>query len=71
MVNIVILGSQRFAPYRVSVPDKRRNADGSRAIDWCDEVWVYAPNGVDEEMEKEIDYAIKRRKKVLFVHSVV
>lgn len=34
------------------------------AIDECDEVWIYAPDGIGEHTQRDIDYAKSIGKKV-------
>jgi hypothetical protein len=36
-------------------------------IDSCDEVWVYAPDGIGEHTRRDIQYARKQGKTVKFI----
>lgn len=39
------------------------------AIDKCDEVWVYAPDGIGKHTQRDIDYARKNGKKILLLDA--
>jgi hypothetical protein len=69
-MKIVILGSCRFEPYEIiAVPNKIPGAwntdEGYEmaakifypAMDEADEIWAYAPDGIGEHTQKDIDYA--------------
>ena len=73
----MIIGSSRFEPYQIlAVPSKipgAWNTDkgyeiASRtfypAIDECDEVWVYIPDGLGEHTRRDLEYAVKQGKKI-------
>ena len=77
---MVILGSCRFEPYEIlAVPNKIPNAwnteKGYRkafeifkpAIDGADLVIVYAPDGIGEHTQRDIDYARKQGKPIFLV----
>ena len=77
MTKIVILGSCRFEPYEIlAVPNKIPNAwntdEGYEiackvfypAMDNADVILVYAPDGIGEHTQKDIDYAYSIGKKV-------
>ena len=83
MPKIVILGSCRYGPYTIlAVPDPipglHNTEEGYRkaaekfypAIDQADEVWVYAPDGVGEHTGRDLEYAKKLGKKILFLKSM-
>lgn len=77
MPKIVILGSSRFAPYvLLAVPD--RIIGGSNddlgyeiasqtfypAIDEADLIILYAPDGIGEHTQRDLDYARRKGKTV-------
>jgi hypothetical protein len=77
MPKIVILGSCRFEPYTfLAVPNKIpglwNTEEGYKkaaekfypAMDQADEVWIYAPDGVGEHTQRDIDYALSIGKEV-------
>lgn len=79
-MKIVVLGSCRFEPYIfLAVPNKIPNAwnteEGYKlasakfypAIDVCDEVWLYAPDGIGEHTKRDLEYACKQGKKILIL----
>jgi hypothetical protein len=81
-MKIVIVGSCRFEPYDIlAVPNKIPNAWNTEigyeiackkfhpAIDACDEVWIYAPNGIGEHTLRDIRYAHKKGKKIKILVS--
>lgn len=78
MPKIVILGSCKHEPYEVlAVPDKIPNAWNTEkgyelaskkfypAIDKADIVFVYAPKGIGEHTQRDIDYALSKGKWVV------
>ena len=78
MPKIVILGSCRFEPYIIlAVPNKIPNAwntdEGYEiaskifypAMDEADLIIVFAPDGIGEHTQKDIDYAEKKGKKIV------
>lgn len=82
MVKIVILGSCRFEPYEIlAVPNKIKGAWNTEkgyqiackkfypAIDKADLVIVYAPDGIGEHTQRDIDYVKKQRKKIVIIHG--
>jgi hypothetical protein len=81
MPKIVILGSLRFDPYQVTVPQKVKqdyhNEDGYRkaceriypAIDDADLILVYAPDGIGEHTKRDLDYARSKGKKFLVFYT--
>ena len=77
MPKIVILGSCRFEPYEIlAVPNKIPNAWNTEegyqtackvfypAIEESDLILVYAPDGIGEHTQRDIDYARKMGKTV-------
>jgi len=77
---IVILGSCKHEPYEIlfvpkKIPGLWNTEEGYRkasercysAIDKCDEVWVYAPEGIGEHTRRDLEYARSRGKKVRFL----
>lgn len=79
MPKIVILGSCRFEPYEVlAVPEKNplwNTEEGYKlstqkfypAIDKADLIIVYAPDGVGEHTQRDIEYAITKNKPVFII----
>jgi len=80
MPKIVILGSCRFEPYVIlaapkKVKGKWNTEEGYEiatqkfypAIDKCDLVIVYAPDGIGEHTKRDIEYAKKQNKKVIII----
>ena len=80
MPKIVILGSCRFEPYEIlAVPNKIPKAWNTEkgykkafkifkpAIDNADLVIVYAPDGIGEHTQRDIDYARTQRKPIFVV----
>jgi hypothetical protein len=76
-MKVVIVGSCRFEPYDIlAVPNKIANAWNTEkgykkaaekfypAIDSCDEVWIYAPDGIGEHTLRDIEYAQKKGKRI-------
>jgi hypothetical protein len=79
-MKIVILGSCRFGPYEIlAVPDPipglHNTEEGYRkaaekfypAIEQADVVWVYAPDGAGEHTSRDIAYARKMGKKIMWL----
>ena len=80
MPKIVIVGSTRFEPYTLLIaPHKLPNysndersyqaafqIDGGykQSIEACDLVIIYAPDGIGEHTQKDIDYAHRCEKPV-------
>jgi len=76
MTKIVILGSCRYAPYEIlAVPEKNQKWNTEEgyqmatqkfypAIEQADEVWVYAPAGIGEHTQRDIEFAIKTGKTI-------
>ena len=80
MPKIVILGSCSFQPYIVlALPNKLNPELYAKdheaaykeacevfypAIDECDEVWIYAPEGLGEHTLRDLEYARKKGKKI-------
>jgi hypothetical protein len=82
MPKIVILGSCRFEPYEIlAVPNKIPNAwnteEGYKkasdkfypAIEKADEIWVYAPDGIGEHTQRDINFAISKGKTIRIINS--
>lgn len=82
MPKIVIVGSCRFEPYKILlVPQKIQGLwnteEGYKqasklfypAMDECDEVWVYAPDGVGEHTKRDIGYARSKHKIIRFLRE--
>ena len=79
MVNIVILGSTRFAPYNVLVPDPIDGATNDDvgykiaskifhpAIEDADIVIVYCPDGIGVHTHRDIEHAIKHKKPIFYI----
>lgn len=80
MPKIVILGSCRFEPYKIlAVPKKVKGKWNTEegyqisterfypAIKEADEVWVYAPDGIGEHTQRDLDFAIKEGKIIKFL----
>ena len=80
MPKIVILGSCRYEPYEVlAVPNKIPNAWNTEqgykvasekfypAIEQADVVIVYAPDGVGQHTQRDIDYAKSRCKPIFLI----
>ena len=78
MVKITILGSCRFEPYEIlAVPDKIPGAWNTergyqiafkkfkKAIDESDVIFVYAPDGIGEHTDRDIQYAIQKGKPIV------
>lgn len=71
MVKIVILGSCRFEPYEILASPKKNEKWNTQegyematqrfypAILKADEVWVYAPDGIGEHTQRDMEYAKK------------
>jgi len=77
-MKIVVLGSCRYEPYDVLIVPRKLHEDNEVGYDMakrtfypnielCDEVWVYAPDGVGEHTQRDLDYARKHGKKVRFI----
>lgn len=77
MTKFVILGSCRFEPYEIlAVPNKIPNAWNTEkgyaiaskifhpAMQQADVIVVYAPDGIGEHTQRDIDYARSIGKKV-------
>ena len=77
MTKFVILGSRRFAPYKVSftpleIPDILDEEERFQisikkshpAMDEADVIIVYAPDGIGIHTQRDIDYALKNGKEV-------
>jgi hypothetical protein len=77
MTKMVILGSCRFEPYEIlAVPEKVEGLWNTEegyekatekfhpAMDQADVIIVYAPDGIGEHTQKDIDYARSIGKKV-------
>ena len=83
MPKIVILGSCKHEPYEIlAVPLKNKfwNTDKGYklaterfypAIDKADFIIVYCPNGVGKHTQKDIEYAKKMKKKIIFVYNII
>lgn len=80
MLKIVILGSCRFEPYIIlAVPKKVRGKwnteEGYKiatrkfypAIKKSDIVLVYAPDGIGKHTQRDIDFALAQRKRVIVI----
>ena len=83
MPKIVVVGSCKHAPYNIiQVPNpfdwKLYNEDHEKAyekaceiyypkIQECDEVWVYAPDGIGHHTKRDIDYAKKNGKIIRYL----
>lgn len=83
MPQIVILGSCKHEPYVVLISPHKLDAELYQAdheaayveatkkfyplIEECDEVWVYAPNGIGGHTQQDIDFAKKQGKPVLIL----
>jgi len=83
MPKIVILGSCRYSPYEVLltpnpfdkelyVKDHEKAYEEAckrwyPAMDECDVVIVYAPDGIGEHTQRDIDYAKSKKKKVFII----
>lgn len=80
MPKIVILGSCRYVPYEMlAVPNKIPNAWNTEegyqiaskkfypAIEKADLILVYAPDGIGEHTQRDIDYAKKKGKKIVMI----
>lgn len=80
MVKIVILGSCKFEPYEIlAMPQKIPNAWNTEkgyklaskkfypAMDKADIIIVYAPLGIGEHTQKDVDYAKKIGKEVFII----
>ena len=79
-MKIVVLGSCRFEPYEfLAVPNKIPGAwnteKGYRkasekfypALKEADVVWVFAPDGIGEHTQKDIDEAQRLGKKIMML----
>lgn len=77
MTNFVILGSRRFAPYKIpfvplEMPDVLDEEERFQisikkshpAMDDADVIIVYAPDGIGIHTQRDIDYALKNGKEV-------
>lgn len=77
MTKIVILGSRRFSPYEILavpnlIPGAWNTEEGYEiaakkfypAIDQADEVWVYAPDGIGEHTQRDLNYATMQGKRI-------
>jgi len=75
MPKIVIVGSCRYEPYDIlMIPRKIKGKWNTEegyliaskhfhpCIDECDEVWVYAPDGIGEHTSRDIKYAKSKGK---------
>lgn len=83
MPKVVIVGSCKYAPYNIiQAPNpfdwKLYKEDHEKAYEKAceiyypkiresDEVWIYAPNGIGEHTQRDIDYALSQNKKVLIL----
>ena len=80
MTRFVILGSCRFEPYDIlAVPNKIPNAWNTEkgyelaskvfhpAMTQADVIIVYAPDGIGEHTQRDIDYAKSIGKKVYYL----
>ena len=83
MPKIVILGSCKHEPYEVlAVPDKIPNAWNTEkgyalaskkfypAIEKADIVLVYAPDGIGEHTQRDIDFAMSKGKPIFLFGQV-
>jgi len=87
MPKIVILGSCKYGPYEIiAMPNKLNpelyEKDHEKAyeeacktfypaIDQCDEVWIYIPDGkIGEHTMRDLLYAIEKQKTVKIVGGV-
>lgn len=86
MPKIVIVGSCKHAPYVIiqapnpfdpELYDKDHEKAYEEAckiyypkIDEADEVWIYAPNGIGEHTQRDIDYAKKQGKTILILMTL-
>jgi len=84
MPKIVILGSCRFEPYEIlAKPKKLTNTPHTTekgyemackifypAIEESDLIIVYAPDGIGEHTQRDIDYALKKGKKIFCLISL-
>jgi len=84
MTKIVIIGSCRFGPYEIlAVPNKIEGAWNTEegyqiackkfypAMDQCDEVWMYVPDGnIGEHTMRDLLYAMEKRKTVRIIGGV-
>lgn len=87
MPSFVILGSCKHEPYEIlampNILDKELYANDHEkaydeackvfypAMDIADVVLVWAPDGVGEHTQKDIDYAVKQGKKVVYLQDEV
>jgi len=83
MPKIVILGACRFEPYEVlavpeKIPELWNTEKGYQiafqtkfktAIEKADIVLVYAPDGIGEHTQKDIEYAIKQNKRIIIIEK--
>ena len=80
MPKVVILGSCRFEPYDVicvpkKVKGKWNTDEGYKistkrfypAIHQCDEVWIYAPDGIGKHTQMDLNYALKIGKPIRYL----
>jgi len=81
MPKIVILGSCKYEPYEILFAPKKieglwNTEEGYRkaseqcypAIDKCDEVWVYVPDGrIGEHTRRDLEYAKSQGKIIRFI----
>ena len=83
---IVILGSCSFQPYIIlALPNKlnpelyKRDHEAAYkeacevfypAIDECDEVWIYAPEGFGKYTLRDVEYARKKGKKIFVLRPM-
>lgn len=83
MPKIVILGSCKYEPYEVlAVPNKIPNAWNTErgyelaskkfypAIEKADIVLVYAPDGIGEHTQRDIDFAMSKGKPIFLFGQV-
>ena len=81
-MKIVILGSCKYEPYLIlavpeKIPGKWNTEEGYiistekfyPAINQADEIWVYAPDGVGEHTQRDVDYAKSKKKVIRFIDS--
>lgn len=83
MPKIVIVGSCRHEPYEIlCVPNKIPKAWNTEkgyklasekfypAIENAEEIWIYAPDGIGEHTQRDIDYARAKGKTIFLLIPV-
>lgn len=70
---ISIIDQRQAVAYKLRVLGKQKLSQKLAApifhsdIDACDEVWVYAPDGIGEHTQQDLDYAKSKGRTIRFI----